>query len=195
VGLLLIMGVWWVYFLTTESDARAESERQKLANDRLHAVFLVQSNPAVQADPEGTLGESFPHLVFKRTDRGIEVFVDPVILKATEDEARSKRNMFLYEGFFFMVCLLAGSIILILSWRSEARFVKARELFLAGATHEFKTPLASLRLYTETLSREGLKDTDKNRIQSRMVEDIQRLENLVDEILAMSADDTFSSGP
>ncbi len=194
-ALLLVMGVWWVYFLTTESDARAESERQKLANDRLHAVFLIQSNPAVLADPDGALGKSFPQLVFQRTDDGVNVLIDPVILQAIEDEAHSTRTMFLYEGLFFMVCLLAGSIILVLSWRSESRFVQARELFLAGATHEFKTPLASLRLYTETLGRQGLKSTDRERIQVRMVEDIQRLENLVDEILAMSADDTFTPGP
>ncbi len=195
VALLMIMGVWWVYFLTTESNAQAESERQKLANDRLHAVFLIQSNPQVRNDPEGMLGDSFPQLVFEHTNHGIEVHIDPVILKATDDKARSTRNMFLYEGLFFMVLLLAGSTILVLSWRSETRFVQARELFLAGATHEFKTPLASLRLYTETLSREGLKAEDKGRIQGRMVEDIQRLENLVDEILAMSADDTFTPGP
>lgn len=195
VGLLLVMGVWWVYFLTTESNAQAESERQKLANDRLHAVFLIQSNAEVRNDPEGMLGESFPQLIFQHTSQGVEVLIDPMILRATEDKAHSTRNMFLYEGLFFMILLLAGSIILVLSWRSESRFVQARELFLAGATHEFKTPLASLRLYTETLSREGLKDEDKGRIQGRMVEDIQRLENLVDEILAMSADDTFTPGP
>lgn len=195
VGLLLVMGVWWVYFLTTESDAHAKFERQKLSNDRMHAIFLIQSDSQVRNNPEGTLGKSFPQLIFKRTQEGIEVLVDPVVLSAADKKARSTRNMFLYEGLFFMACLLAGSTILILSWRSETRFVQARELFLAGATHEFKTPLASLRLYTETLSREGLKESDKGRIQKRMVEDIQRLENLVDEILAMSADDTFTPGP
>jgi two-component system, OmpR family, phosphate regulon sensor histidine kinase PhoR len=195
VALLLVMGAWWVYFLTLETDAHAEFERQKLVNDRLHAVFLIQSNPAIRDNPEGTLGKSFPQLVFTKTPKGVEVQVDPVMLKATRDKARSTRNMFLYEGLFFMCLLLAGSTILVLSWRSETRFVQARELFLAGATHEFKTPLASLRLYTQTLSRTGLKEMDKTRIQGRMVEDIQRLENLVNEILAMSADDTFTPGP
>ncbi len=195
VTLLLVMGAWWFYFLTMESDAHAKFARQKLINDRLHAVFLIQSSPAIRNDPEGTLGKSFPQLVFNRTPEGIDVQVDPVILKATADKARSTRHMFLYEGLFFMGLLLAGSTILVLSWRSETRFVQARELFLAGATHEFKTPLASLRLYTETLSREGLKESDKSRIQERMVEDIQRLENLVNEVLAMSADDTFTPGP
>ncbi len=195
VALLLTMGVWWVYFLTTETDAHAQFERQKFANDRLHALFLLQSKPSMNVEPGSVMSQSFPHLIFTRTAKGMEVTVDPAIMKATEDKARSTRNMFIYEGLFFLSLLVAGSTILILSWRSEARFVQARELFLAGATHEFKTPLASLRLYTETLSRAGLRDTDKSRIQQRMVEDIQRLESLVDEILAMSADDTFSPGP
>ncbi len=195
VVLLLTMGIWWVYFLTSETNTHAQFERQKLANDRLHALFLLQSKPALDVQPGSVMSQSFPQLDFTRTPSGVEVTINPGVLKATGDKARSTRNMFIYEGLFFLILLVAGSTILILSWRSEARFVQARELFLAGATHEFKTPLASLRLYTETLSREGLKDSDKGRIQVRMVEDIQRLESLVDEILAMSADDTFSPGP
>ncbi len=195
VALLLIIGVWWFFFLTRETDAHAESERQKLANDRLHAVFLMQTNPEVRANPKAYLSESFPHLVFVPTPNGFEVIIDPEYLKTTEDKARSTRNMFLYEGLFFMALLIAGSTILVFSWRSETRFVEARELFLAGATHEFKTPLASLRLYTETLGREGLKESDKERIHNRMVQDIVRLENLVDEVLSLSADDTFTPGP
>ena len=64
-----------------------------------------------------------------------------------------------------------------------------------GVTHEFKTPLASLKLYTETLCREGLGDDDRARIRERMVEDVRRLQTLVDDVLAMSAADTFDRGP
>ena len=195
VVLLLVIGVWWVYFLSMENDARLEFARQKLQTDRLHAVFLLQSNPQMMADPRHYLSDSFPHLMFVRTEEGVDVQIDPVYLKAAEDKARKVRNMFLYEGLTFMVLLLAGSTILVLSWRSESRFVEARELFLAGATHEFKTPLASLQLYTETLGREGLSDEHQQRIRGRMVEDIRRLEHLVDEVLSLSADDTFRPGP
>jgi signal transduction histidine kinase len=196
VGLLLIMGIWWMYFLTHESTVHAQFRKQKLANDRLHAAFLIQSDPRVQADPQRWLTESFPHLVFRPLPGGgVDVQIDPRVEAQIDNEARRTRNMFLYEGLFFMVLLAAGSTILVLSWRSEARFVQARELFLAGATHEFKTPLASLKLYTETLGREGLKDSDRQGIHQRMVEDITRLERLVNEVLAMSAEDTFSQGP
>ncbi len=195
VGLILIMGVWWIYFLSQEGEAHAQVGRQKLANDRLHAAFLLESDPQVKAEPEKLLSEYFPELVFVRHADRISVEINPATLQAIDAEARATRNMFLYEGLFFLALLIAGSTILILSWRSEARFVQARELFLAGATHEFKTPLASLRLYTETLGREGLTESHCAGIRSRMVEDIARLENLVNEVLSLSADDTFSMGP
>lgn len=196
VGLLLIMGVWWVYFLTHETSLHAQFRKQKMANDRLHAAFLIQSDPRVQADPVRWLGDSFPNLVFTPLPGGgIDVQIDPAVEAGIDAEARRTRNMFLYEGLFFMVLLAAGSTILVLSWRSEARFVQARELFLAGATHEFKTPLASLKLYTETLGRQGLKEEDRRGIHERMVQDINRLEGLVNEVLAMSAEDTYSRTP
>nr|MEE4267956.1 HAMP domain-containing sensor histidine kinase [Candidatus Krumholzibacteria bacterium] len=195
VGLLLVMGVWWMYFLTHEASVHAQFKRQKLANDKLHASFLIQSDPRVMADPERWLGQSFPHLTFTRGPHSVDVSIDPAVLKEVDDQARRTRNMFLFEGLFFMVLLAAGSTILVLSWRSEARFVQARELFLAGATHEFKTPLASLKLYTETLGRQGLKESDSRRIRDRMIEDVGRLERLVNEVLSMSAEDTFASGP
>ncbi|PID81028.1 hypothetical protein CSB20_04460 [bacterium DOLZORAL124_64_63] len=195
VTLLLFIGVWWVYFLTMENDARLEFERQKQQTDRMHAIFLLQSNPQMLSDPRRYLGDNFPHLIFRETDQGMNVLIDPAYMQAAEDKARRVRNMFLYEGLTFMVLLLAGSTILVLSWRSESRFVAARELFLAGATHEFKTPLASLQLYTETLGREGLSEENRQRIRGRMVQDIRRLEHLVDEVLSLSAADTFRPGP
>jgi signal transduction histidine kinase len=193
--LLLVMGAWWLYFLTQVGNDRADYQIQKLATDKMHASFLIQSDPQVRENPRAYLGSAFPHLVFVKTDTGVEVMVDPAIMRSIREDARATRNMFLYEGFFFIILLVAGSTILFLSWRSEVKFKETRELFLSGATHEFKTPLASLRLYTETLSREGLGDEDRVRIQGRMVEDIIRLETLVDGVLSMSADDAFDHGP
>ncbi len=195
VAMILIMGLWWVYYLTREGSVHAEFHRQRLANDKMHAVFLISSDPHVAANPNKWLGESFPHLIFTPGPGGVSVEIDKKFLDEIDKQARQTRNMFLYEGVFFLLLLGAGSTILVLSLRSENRFKQARELFLAGATHEFKTPLASLRLYTETLARDGVSPKDQSRIRERMVEDIIRLENLVNDVLAMSAEDTFTSGP
>ena len=103
--------------------------------------------------------------------------------------------MFLWEGLFFLLLLGAAATILVVAQRREREFKRARELFLAGATHEFKTPLASLRLYAETLNREGLAETDQRRIRGLMIEDMKRLEGLVNQVLAMSGEDTFREEP
>jgi signal transduction histidine kinase len=195
VALILVMGLWWVYFLTQEGQVHAQFQKQKLANDRLHATFLIQSDARVAAEPQKWLGDSFPQLQFRTTAHGTEVIIAPDVIQEIDAKARATRNMFLYEGLFFLALLTAGSTILVLSWRTEARFKQARELFLAGATHEFKTPLASLRLYTETLGRDGLPAAEGTGIRRRMVQDISRLEELVNEVLSLSAADTFSEGP
>lgn len=195
VGLLLTIGVWWVYFLTHEGQVYTEYRLQKLATDRLHASFLIQADQQIANDPQRYLDEAFPHLVYRRGAEGWDVDIEPAAMARIRAESSTTRNMFLYEGLVFLLLLAAGSTILMLSVRSEMRFKQARELFLAGATHELKTPLASLRLYAETLGREGLKAEDRQRIHGSMVEDVGRLETLVDEVLSMSADDTFDQGP
>ena len=195
VALLVMMGVWWTYFLTGEATVQADLQIQKMATDRLHATFLIQADPRVIENPDQFLKPSFPHLIFTRTRHGVEVQIDPSVLARIEATARAKRRMFLFEGLFFLLLLTAGSGILIYSWRSEVKFKQTRELFLSGATHEFKTPLASLRLYTETMCREGLQDGDRARIRSNMLEDMDRLGNLVNDVLSLSAGDTFDQGP
>lgn len=193
--LLVVMGAWWIYYVTHEEQVRADFHRRQLASERLHAEYLIRFDPSLAADPVGQLGDAFPNLVFRRDGKEVVVEVRPELLVEIENEVRATRNMFLYEGLFFLVLLLAGASILSHAWRSELKFKQARELFLAGATHEFKTPLASLRLYTETLGRDGVAEEDHRRIRSRMLDDILRLESLVDDVLALSADDTFSRGP
>lgn len=195
VALLIMMGVWWTYFLTGETNVQAELQIQKMTTDQLHASFLIQADPHSAHAHTDFLKTSFPHLIFTRTAQGIEVQIDPTVLASIEAGARKKRRMFLFEGLFFLLLLVAGSGILIYSWRSEIKYKQTRELFLSGATHEFKTPLASLRLYTETMCRDGLSEDDRTRIRTNMLEDMGRLENLVNDVLALSAGDTFDQGP
>ena len=98
VFLILIIGIWWFFFLTREGDSHAEFERQKLANDRIHAMFLLQTNEDLRRNPREMLGKNFPHLIFLKTRDGIDVQIDPVFLKAIEDKARSTRNMYLISS-------------------------------------------------------------------------------------------------
>jgi signal transduction histidine kinase len=168
--LLIVMAVWWVILLTQEAQARTEAQLQKLAADRLHAIFLLQTSPEIAADPAGRLGSSFPHLRYRQTPDGVDVTIAPEVRDKIHNDARRRRNMMIWEGIFFLALIAAGSSVLLLAHRREQALERTRELFLAGVTHEFKTPLASLRLYAETLARSDLDDAARVGIRSRLVE-------------------------
>jgi two-component system phosphate regulon sensor histidine kinase PhoR len=69
----------------------------------------------------------------------------------------------------------------------ERRAAEIRREFVANVSHELKTPLTSIRGYTETLLHGGLSD-EENR--ARFVETIagqaERLESLVDDLLSLA---------
>jgi signal transduction histidine kinase len=54
---------------------------------------------------------------------------------------------------------------------------------LDSVTHELKTPLASLRLHTETILMRPLSEENRNGFLKKSVHEIERLERLIDEIL------------
>ena len=186
--LILSIGAWWAYFLSQEGHHYEHYRLQLFATDRLHAAFLVNSVPEIAADPEGTLGRDFPELVFHRDGDRVTVTVRPEAIRAVHAEAARRRRMFLSEGAFLLLLLMGGTTILTVAYRREREFKRARELFLAGATHELKTPLASIRLATETLARPDLEPSQRSRLLANMVQDLERLEGLVEQVLAVSRD-------
>jgi signal transduction histidine kinase len=92
--------------------------------------------------------------------------------------------LLLVLGSLFFALLLAGLVLLCAWLVREMRHSQRQQAFLDAVTHEMKTPLASLRLYVETL---GLRDPGPARRAEfllHMREDVERLERTVDQVLA-----------
>lgn len=90
----------------------------------------------------------------------------------------------LVAGSLFFALLIAGLGLLCAWLVREMRHSQRQQAFLDAVTHEMKTPLASLRLYVETLL---LRDPGPERRQEflgRMADDIQRLDRTVNQVLA-----------
>ncbi len=194
VTLIVAMGAWWAVYLSREGDLYERFRLQRFATDRVHAAHLLQSAPGFRENPEQMLAEHFPDLILRRTGDGLVADVDPEAEAAVLAEGRRRRRMIASEGAFFLLLLAGGMTVLVAAMRRERSYKRARELFLAGAAHEFRTPLASLRLYTETLGRTDLKDADRDRIHRTMVDDLGRLESMVEHVLALSRDERPSVG-
>jgi len=89
----------------------------------------------------------------------------------------------LVAGSLFFALLIAGLALLCAWLVREMRQSQRQQAFLDAVTHEMKTPLASLRLYVETL---GVHDPGPERRQEFLVhmrEDVERLERTVDQVL------------
>jgi len=65
----------------------------------------------------------------------------------------------------------------------EMRVNQTQRAFLDAVTHEMKTPLASLRLYVDTLVRHDPEAPRRREFLGRMREDLERLDQTVDQVL------------
>lgn len=66
-----------------------------------------------------------------------------------------------------------------------------RRDFTASITHEFKTPLTVIRGAAEILETEDIEQEDRMHFAHRIVDESQRLNSLVDDILTLSRLDSF----
>lgn len=92
--------------------------------------------------------------------------------------------LLLAAGSLFFGLLIAGLALLCAWLVREIRLNQRQRAFLDAVTHEMKTPLASLRLFVETLDRHDLDAARRGSFLARMRDDVERLERTVDQILA-----------
>jgi two-component system sensor histidine kinase SenX3 len=92
-------------------------------------------------------------------------------------------TQYTWESGFFLI-VLAGCIgVLWRGLREEREVRRQQDNFLALVSHQFKTPLASLRLSAETLVKRQPSPDYARQLCQRMVDDVARLERMVTKIL------------
>ena len=89
-------------------------------------------------------------------------------------------------GIILFGLLIAGMVINTIFLVREIRRNEQQDSFLNAITHELKTPIASIRLYLETLTRRPLDETQRQDFYRVMLEDTDRLLNSVEQVLKAS---------
>jgi two-component system, OmpR family, sensor histidine kinase SenX3 len=93
------------------------------------------------------------------------------------------RVVYLVLGIIFFALLVAGVVLNTIFLVREVRRNERQDSFLNAVTHELKTPIASIRLYLETLERRNLDEAQRRKFYAIMRSDSDRLLATVEQVL------------
>lgn len=86
-------------------------------------------------------------------------------------------------GIIFFIAIIAGLILNTTFLVREIRRNEQHDTFLNAVTHELKTPIASLRLYLETLQTRDVDEAKRQEFYGVMLADTDRLLTTVEQVL------------
>ncbi len=102
---------------------------------------------------------------------------------SVDQRMQSASTLILILGCVLMAVILVGLYFIFVAFRKQAAMNKFQRGILDSVTHELKTPLASLRLHTETLLMRPTSEDARTRFLNKSLGEIERLQRLIDGVL------------
>jgi two-component system, OmpR family, sensor histidine kinase SenX3 len=94
-----------------------------------------------------------------------------------------KQLVELLVGISLFALIIAGIIVYTVFLVMELKRNEDHDTFINAVTHELKTPLASIRLYLDTLKARPVADPQRQEFYDVMLADVERLRHTVDQVL------------
>ena len=94
-----------------------------------------------------------------------------------------RRVLPLVLGIIAFALLIAGIIVYTVFLVRELARNEQHDRFLNAVTHELKTPIASIRLYLETLQARDVSEAQRSEFYRIMLSDADRLQQTVEQVL------------
>ena len=91
-----------------------------------------------------------------------------------------------FGGILFLV-IIAGLVLNTIFLVREIRRNEQHDSFINAVTHELKTPIASIRLYLQTLQRREVEEAQRRHFYELMLLDTERLLHTVEQVLKAGA--------
>ena len=89
----------------------------------------------------------------------------------------------LFLGILLLAVIIAGLVLNTTFLVREIRRNEHHDAFINAVTHELKTPIASIRLYVETLQTRAVDEAKRKEFYQIILEDSDRLLNTIEQIL------------
>ena len=94
-----------------------------------------------------------------------------------------RRGVLAVLGVIFFLLIIAGMVLNTIFLVREIRRNEQHDSFINAVTHELKTPVASIRLYLETLQTRQLDEAKRREFYRIMLEDSDRLLHTIEQVL------------
>src|SRR5260221_10115271 len=98
-----------------------------------------------------------------------------------------RAGILLFLGVLFFAVIISGIVLNTIFLLREIRRNEQHDAFINAVTHELKTPVASIRLYLQTLQSRQLDDEKRREFYRIMLEDSDRLLHTTDQVLRAGA--------
>ena len=87
-------------------------------------------------------------------------------------------------GTIILVLVLVGVVMYLSLSIKEINLNRRQSNFMDSVTHELKSPIASLKLYLQTLNRRSVSHEEQHDFFRFMLDDVERLDDLINQLLA-----------
>ena len=94
-----------------------------------------------------------------------------------------RTGLLLVLGLLFFCLIIAGMVLNTIFLVREIRRNEQHDAFINAVTHELKTPVASIRLYLQTLQSRQIDEAKRKEFYQIMLEDSDRLHQTIDQVL------------
>jgi signal transduction histidine kinase len=94
-----------------------------------------------------------------------------------------RHGVLLFLGVLLTLVLIAGVVINTIFLVREIRTNAQKDAFINAVTHELKTPVASIKLYLETLQKRPVDESKRQEFYRIMLDDSDRLMATIEQVL------------
>src|ERR1044071_1699311 len=94
-----------------------------------------------------------------------------------------RHGILLVLGILLLLIIIAGVVLNTIFLVREVRRNEQHDAFINAVTHELKTPVASIRLYLETLQKRPVDESRRQEFYRIMLEDSDRLIATIEQVL------------
>lgn len=154
-------------------DTRSLEERIRAIEARFPEV-IVTTEPVDSDDPV-LLADRIAYISLRRE-----------LLNRMEDERTQALLRTSFQALVLVTAIFLGLTYIYRKLNAEVEVMLRQRNFLASVTHELKTPIASLRVWMETLFDRPLEEEQRQRIRTFMDGDLTRLADLVHNLLEVA---------